>query len=309
MKPIYFILYIAILLTSSFVYSQSKGSNVSYSVGHDSLIFEGANTSAFGNAAFDRNCYIKVLNVEGTAKGTVIVQKFISGCGNKIDSQYVAEYRAISKNDILDNSSEVITGSDGTIEIGIFIAGYSKELSVSHQTIHPSSKITLPMIENLCFSFNQNIEPAPYEHVERSKIIQGKVSYKSEKGAKPFLGTLGKNASARHTKTNYSHEVRIDGNDTIDVIRVYEGSVEVTYEKTDVMEEEAFVKEMGKLTEDMLAGKLTAEEYTAKMTEFQSYSDRKTEFSKPVTVDEGNKCTVTKKSRVVEPLGAGDEDR
>jgi hypothetical protein len=45
------------------------------------------------------------------------------------------------------------------------------------------------------------------------------------------------------------------------------------------------------------------------MTEFQTYSKRKLELSKPVIVDEGNKCTVTKISRIVEPLGAGDENQ
>lgn len=298
-----------LLITSSVVYSQTKGSNYSYSVGHDSLIFDGTNLSSFDYAGFDRNCFIKVAHIEGTAKGTVITQKFISGCGGKIDSQYVAEYKTISENDILDNSTDVTTESDGTIEFGVYIAGYSTEMAVFYQKVHPDSKITLPMIQNLCFGYNQNIKPAPYEPIERTKIIKGKVTYKSEKGAKPTLGTQGKNAFAKHTKTNYSHEVKIEGNDTIDVIRVYEGSVEVTYEKTDALEEEAIAKEMEKLSEDLSAGKITAIEYSAKMTEFQTYSKRKLELSKPVIVDEGNKCTVTKISRIVEPLGAGDEDR
>ncbi len=275
---------------------------------HDSLIFDGANLSSFDYAGYDKNCYIKVAHIVGTAKGTVITQKFISGCGNKIDSQYVAEYKTISVNDILDKSTDVITESDGILEFGIYIAGYSTEMAVFYQKVWPDSKITLPMIENLCFTYNQNIEPDPYEAVERIKVINGKVTYKSEKGVKPIFGTQGKNASAKHTKTNYSHEVMIDGIDTIDVIRVYEGSVEVTYMRTDHSNEEAMLKKHEKLSEDMQAGKITAEEMEARLTELQNHGQNLIDLMTPVEVNEGSKCIISKITRIVEPLGAGDED-
>jgi hypothetical protein len=249
-----------------------------------------------------------VLNITGSAKGTVIKQTFVSGCTKEIETLYVAEYKTIEKNDILDNSTEVETGPDGKVEIGINIAGYSKESSVSFMTIHPSSKITLPMIQNLCFFMNRNEPPAPYEKIERIKVIQGKVTYKTKPGAKPLMDTQGKNSTAKHVKTNYSHEVKIEGNDTIDIIRVYEGSVEVTYQKTDASDEEAMSKKIEKLSQDMMDGKLTAEELQAKMNEFKTYGDNLSELMKPVTVDEGNKCIVTKNSVNVQPLGVGDEE-
>jgi hypothetical protein len=275
---------------------------------HDSLIYDGTNPTTFRSAPLDANCYIKVLNITGTAKGTVIKQTFMSGCTKEIETTYVAEYKTIEKNDILDNSTEVETGSDGKVEIGINIAGYSKESSVSFMTIYPSSKITLPMIQNLCFFMNRNEAPAPYEKIERIKVVKGIVTYKTKPGTKPMLETQGKNSSAKHTKTNYSHEVKIEGNDTIDVIRVYEGSVEVTYIKTDASDETDISNKIEKLSQDMQDGKLTMEELQAKMNEFQTYGQNLSELMKPVTVDEGNKCTITKTSRIVEPLGPGDAE-
>ncbi len=275
---------------------------------HDSLIYDGANPTTFRSAPLDANCYIKVLNITGSAKGTVITQTFMSGCTKEIETTYVAEYKTIQKNDILDNSTEVETGPDGKVEIGINIAGYSKESSVSFMTIYPSSKITLPMIQNLCFFMNRNEAPAPYEKIERIKVIKGIVTYKTKPGAKPILESQGKNSSAKHTKTNYSHEVKIDGNDTIDIIRVYEGSVEVTYIKTDRSDEEDMTNKMEKLSQEMQDGKITMEELQSKMAEFQTYGQNLSELMKPVTVDEGSKCTITKTSRIVEPLGPDDAE-
>ena len=308
MKAIYLSILLVLFITSTVVYSQTKGSNISYSGGHDSLLFDGANLSSFNYVGFDRNCYIKAVHVKGTAKGTVIQRKYITGCGGKLDSSLVEEYKTISENDVISEVSNIIS-EDGHLELGVFVAGYSTEMPLFYITVWPDSKNTMPMIGNICFGYNQNIKPGPYEKVERIWVIIGKTTLKSRPDAKPLLGTKGKNASAKHTKTKYSHEVKIESNDTIDVIRVYEGSVEVTYEKTDANEEKAIAKDMGKLSEDFSAGKITAIEYSTKMAEFQSYSVRKLELSKPVTVDEGYKCTVTKISRVVEPLGAGDEDQ
>jgi hypothetical protein len=59
----------------------------------------------------------------------------------------------------------------------------------------------------------------------------------------------------------------------------------------------------------MQSGKITAEEMQAKLTEFQNFSKMVNELVTPLIVDAGFKCTVTKNSRVVEPLGAGDEDK
>ena len=295
-------------MTSSVFYSHSKSGMNFYSGGHDSLIFDGANLSSFDNVGIDRNCYYKVLSVKGTAKAWVLTQKFISGCGNKIDSLFEREYKTISVNDILDYPGEVIAERDTEVEIGLFIAGFSKEKNATLHTLHSQSITYFPKPEQLCLFLNKNIKPAPYEKVETITVIKGIVTYESEPGVEPLLGTKGKNASARHTKTKYSHEVKIEGNDTIDVIRVYKGSVEVTYVKTDALEEEATAEDMEKLSEDFSAGKITAIEYSTKMSEFQSYSKSKIELSKPVTVDEGFKCTVTKNSMVVELLGLDDAE-
>jgi hypothetical protein len=59
----------------------------------------------------------------------------------------------------------------------------------------------------------------------------------------------------------------------------------------------------------MQDGKITMEEFSAKMNEIAVNSQNSYDLMKPVIVDEGSKCTVTKKSMNVEPLSAGDEDQ
>ena len=270
----------------------------------DSLLFDGNSSSTFDKVKFLNECYWKVVKIKGSATGRVLKPRITSGCTKEFDTSYTAEDMRLAENDILDEGSVIQTGPDGLVAVAVFLAGDSKHLGSFSLIVGPSSQMRIFLLNELCSALKTKRE---YIEKDRVTIIKGKVTYESEPGSSIKIITKGKNASVVHTKTLYTHEVKIDGNDTTDIIRVFDGSVEVTYEKTDVLDDEAMSREMRKLSEDMLAGKLTAEEYQVKMNEFQSYGQRNIDLSKPVMVDAGNKCIVTKISINVEPIGADDD--
>jgi hypothetical protein len=137
-------------------------------------------------------------------------------------------------------------------------------------------------------------------------VIKGIVTYESEPGTKAKIRTVGKRSSVIHTKTKYTHEVLYRDGDTVDVIRVYDGSVEVTVTSIEFFDEVTKAQDMLKIAQDFQNGKITAEEFQAKTTEYTAGLKDQTELGKPVMVDAGSKCTVTRKGITVEPLGSGD---
>lgn len=136
------------------------------------------------------------------------------------------------------------------------------------------------------------------------KVIKGIVTYEAdddELTPLPKIKTKGKKATVKHKNTMYTHEVRVEGNDTIDIVNVYKGSVEVLYFNPDFSSFENTAEEMEKLSKDYSEGKITMEEFSAKMNEFVNISQEISKYTEPVIVEEGNKCIVTKNSITVEP--------
>ena len=305
MKTIYSILLIILLVTSSALYSQTKGNSNYYSAGHDSLSIDGSNGSPFTKASFKNECFFKVVKVKGLAMGKVLKPKITPGCTKEFETLYVAEDKRLAENDILDEGSFLETGPDGLVAVALFLAGDTKQQGSFFLTVGPSSQTRIFQLNEFCSALKAKRE---YREKNRVTVVKGVVTYESVPGSSIQTSTVGKNASVKHTKTLFTHEVTVEGNDTIDVIRVFEGSVEVTYQKNSIADDEAMVALLGKVSEDMLAGKITTEEYVAKMTEWQNYSKNKLALSEPTSVDEGNKCTVRRNSVIVEPLGS-DNDR
>jgi hypothetical protein len=135
-------------------------------------------------------------------------------------------------------------------------------------------------------------------------IIKGTVEYDTEEDELtplPKIKTKGKRSTVKHTKTRYTHEVRVDGNDTLDIINVYKGSVEVLYFRSDYSEMEQSAQDWEKLSNDFAEGKITAEELSEKMNTYMGKSDEMSKLLEPVSVEEGNKCIVTKNNITVEP--------
>jgi hypothetical protein len=272
---------------------------------HDSLLFDGGTFQSIEKAAFSPECYWKVVKIKGMATGKVIKREIFSVCGEK-DTITTEVEQELKENDILVEGSIIDTWSNSMVAVAVYLQGESNRLGEFFLTSSPSSRMQIFELNEICFALKVKREQ---EKKERVTIIKGKVTIDAEPDAKVKVGTVGKRASAEHTKTRYSHEVKIDGIDTIDVIRVYKGSVEVTHMRTDFSEEEAQANEMERLSQEMQEGKITMEEYSAKLTEYVTNAQTTMkDIMKPVTVDEGSKCIVTGETIKVEPLGAGDED-
>lgn len=274
---------------------------------HDSLLFDGGVISGFDKTLqpLSKKCYVKVRGGKGIVTGEVMEKEIVPACGGD-ETLWVAKIKVLKIGDILVEGTTVLTTPDSWIGLGIYLS--TDEMADFPSTsiiVGESSEIKVPRIQDLC----KRLEVQP-----TIPVIKGVVTYESETKDEEELTPLtkittkGKRSSAKHKKTRYSHEVKFTGSDTVDVIRVYKGAVEVTMENLDIDEGDV-TKKMEKLGEDMQSGKLSAEEMQAILTEYQNFGQMVNELVTPLNVDEGFKCTVTKNSRVVEPLGAGDEDK
>jgi hypothetical protein len=267
---------------------------------HDSLLFDGETMPSFNLITYsdDIGCYSRVQEVKGTVIGKVLTKEIVKACGED-ETVYTAVERFLKKGDMLMHGSEVTTSVDSRVELGIYMM--ETTFNSAYIEIGPESHVTTPSFTTCKVSLSEKPE-------EEIKVIEGIITYDAKPDAGIKTKTTGKRSSGKHKKTRYSHEVKIDGIDTVDVIRVYKGSVEVSMENIEPPNEEEMTKNLEKLGEDLQAGKITAEEMQVKMKEFQFYGQNLNELIQPLNVDEGFKCTVTKSTRVVEPLGPGDSD-
>jgi hypothetical protein len=269
---------------------------------HDSLLFDDGSFPEDNNIFFgELGCFTRVEEVTGNVIGKVLKREIYQACGEN-ETVYTAEERLLKKGDKLLHGSEVITSVDSKVELSIVLME-----STYHRVsikVGPESQITTPSFVVECKIRLVEKETLPPEEI---KVIKGIITYDAPPDAEPKAITKGKRTSVKHTKTRYSHEMKITGNDTLEVIRVYEGSAEVTMENIDI-DEGSMSKQIEALGEDMKSGKLSAEEVQEKMKAFQNIGEMVNELMKPVSVDEGYKCTVTKSTRVVEPLGPDDAE-
>jgi len=269
---------------------------------HDSLLFDGSSFKGSNNIYFvELGCFTRVEEVTGNVVGKVIKKEIYQACGED-ETVYTAEERMLKKGDKLLHGSEVITGVNSKVELSIVLME-----STYHRVtlkIGPESQITTPNFVVECKVRIVEKENVPPEEI---KVIKGIITYDAPPDAEPKTITKGKRTSVKHTKTRYSHELKISGNDTVEVIRVYEGSAEVTMENIDI-DEGDMTKEMEALSTEMQSGKLSSEEIQERMKNFQNIGQMVNELMQPLNVDEGFKCTVTKNSRIVEPLGPDDAE-
>lgn len=296
-KSVFAVLFILFFSTCSFAYDG----------GHDSLIFDGASRLPFDNAYAPENCYIQVKAMYGPVKGTVIrCNVFYSVCeGGYIRSCTFEEDTQLKIGDTLMEGTdlEVGTGDKTFAGIGTYLPNDAGNIFSSiGMIVRENSKIRLPIISYYC----KNLIEQEKKKSEVT-VIKGTVEYDSKEGANPKITSSGKRSTAKHIKTKYTHEVRFEGPDTIDVIKVYEGSVEVTYMKPDASVDEDMSAKMQKLSQDMLEGKISAEEFQKEMEEFDAYGKNSMDLTKPVVVDEGSKCTVGRNSMKTEPIEPGDQ--
>jgi len=288
-----------IILLSFFVFCLNI---FSFGGNNDSLLFDGEDFQSLHNKLPGSNkCYFRVAHVIGTATGIIKEPKVISGCTKEYETLYVVVDKKLQKGDILVEGTTVYTEANSRLILNAYLPNDNPEdiFGSFHLNVNENSNLDVPRLQNLCERITEQ---------ETVELKKGKVKFKSEKGKKSKVRTVGKRSSVLHTKTHYSHEVKIDGSDTVDVIRVYEGSVEVTNFSYNFSEEESMEKELEKLSILFSENKISAEEYGSKMMELSSKGMKNIEeINKPAIVDEGSMCIVTGTSITVEPLDKSEE--
>lgn len=304
MKNYLFLTLLFILFAGAINFTFSADLHVNTGGPHDSLLFDGDNSNPGNYYGGYYPCYWKVVKLKGYAYGTIRKLEIGKICGVP-DTVEVLKDDTLKEGDILSDGTIIETGPDGLIAVAVFLKSEPNSLGRMFMTSHPSSLMKIPLLNPICDALKTERE---IENMSKVLIIKGKVTSDSPPSEKVKLGTKGKRSSVKHKKTRYSHEVLIEGGDTLDIVRVYEGSVEINHIREDFSDEEAKAREMEQLAQDFQAGKITMEEMTKKIEEYTSNTKEISENLKPFTVEEGNKCILNRKSYTIEPLGAGDED-
>ncbi|HMQ78529.1 MAG TPA: hypothetical protein PKD94_03100 [Ignavibacteria bacterium] len=303
MKKNLLFLIVCAVLTVSFNFSLAGGKPVLTGGPHDSLLFDGENSTGF---FFDDGykCYWKVVKIKGFAYGQKRILDIGKICGVP-DTVEIIKADSLKEDDILADGTLIETGKDGQVAIAAFLKTHPNSLGRMFITTQPSTLIKVPTLGSMC---DELVMERRMEEMGKVLIIKGTVTMDSPPTEKVKLGTKGKRSSVKHKKTRYSHEVLITADDTTDIVRVYEGTVEISHIREDFSDEEAKAKEMEQLTQDFQAGKITMEEMMKKVEEYTNNAKQVSENLKPFEVEAGNKCILGKTLYSIEPLGPGDED-
>lgn len=270
MKTIYLSILFVLFITSTDVYSQTNGRNISYSAGYDSLLFDGesnARTETFYSIS-GNDCEYRVTYVKGTATGKIKKMQIFDVCGVRKDTIYEYVNGAIEKYSVIKGGEIIKTGPESKVKI---------ELSDGSEILlGPNTNFTLPV--NIC----DNIKTAPLflgsVWIKLKKLIGGsKFEVSTEIG---WSGVRG---------TEFSVEIIEENGIRYDVTKVYEGSVEVKLVGTgNINSIDEAAKELDKLQEDYNNGKVTMEEYMKKTQEYLAVMQGKAvDMRKSVMVEPG----------------------
>jgi hypothetical protein len=232
--------------------SASAYSSLKYTVDpHDSLLFDGENnvrTETFYSKS-DEECVYRVTYVKGNATGKIRKMRIFDVCGIRKDTIYEYENGAIEKYSVIQDGEQVKTGPESTARIE-FSDG-------SVIVLGPNTDYTLP--SNVC------------DVVKTSFLESGSLWTRVKKligGGKFEISTHAMAIGVRGTE--FTVEIVEENGVKYNVVKVYEGSVEVTMKKYDTKSHEVDennTKEQDKLTEEYEAGKITLEEFSKRTLE------------------------------------------
>ena len=245
------IVVVILFMFSTVLYSQSKSGTGFISGGHDSLLFDGAN----GNTFMDKSpcgCRIQIAAVGKKVHARICEKKVSKDCV-EYDTSYVKVRRGIVSwdSDILDGDTIYTDDSPGSW-IDLQLDDGKRLLLGSNSSM---------VVEGNC------------KNSADVTLHKGLLFLDLTNGNKDnFIMTRTINGQIINMGTRYSVQSILDGNNTIDIVRVYEGSVSFGLN----MENDFNINktkdkgaEMKKLTDDFQSGKISIEEFTKKMAELQ----------------------------------------
>ena len=273
------IIAISFILISSSVYTQAGF----YSGGHDSLLFDGGNISST-TADNPYECRLSVEKVKGSVIGTRKLDKPGNICtGFERYTEYKKEQ--IKEGDFLKPGDEITTGPDGDAIITL-IDG--KEIY-----IYPNTTFTVGSSDKYCRN----------EDIPVSVKKGGMLLIDARKGDRNKVLEISTDRSKVYVKGTVFTVLTQDGGENIDIIKTYEGVVEVYVTNKNSSSVTNFADEITKLNNDYQNKLITLDEYTRKMTELTSKNEKNIEEVTKIKIDlsAGFKCTIDSNGKISEP--------
>ncbi len=245
---------------------------------HDSLSYDGTGEQI---TITDEECSFRVM-VEGTAEA-MVKTTVAGGCEDKEGSVYTWERKKVKSGDVIKAGEEIVTGDNGYVKILL--------PDDSFIIVDKNTKFTPD--NNICEQIQSN-----------SRLNFGGVFTKIKKlvGGAKFEVTSENRTAIGVRGTEFV--VASTGNS--DVVKVYEGSVEVKPPITSKIESKE--EQMEKVAKDFEEGRISMEEFTQKMTEFSSEVQEVVD-QMVIVVEAGYKLTVYTDGSIVgpEPIEENDD--
>jgi len=269
------------VLISSTIYSQAGQHTGFFSDVHDSLLFDGTVNNSY-LAKNECGCTIKIVRQQGMIYATSCEKVIYETCG-VYDTDYVK-----TKGLVPSYVTEILDGD--TIKTGDF-AGHQVDLKLNDgKTIHMGQNSSIMIGKDHCKNPMDMVLHYGLVYLDLTGGDKNKtISIKTERGVVVNRGT------------RFTIETIKEGDQYIDIVRVYEGSVSFKQNN------DAYTKtlnskdtQMKQITEDYQSGKISLEEYAKKMGEIQQViSD-----SAPggVTVNEGYESRMAGTNKPTEPV-------
>ncbi|MFI5144228.1 MAG: FecR domain-containing protein [Ignavibacteria bacterium] len=257
------------IIITLFLVALGAGKVLSGTNPYDSLLFDGASNSRT-ETYYSKGvgeCEYRVTYLKGTATGKIRKMQIFDVCGQRTDTVYEYENGAIEKYSVIKGGEQVKTGPESMVKI---------ELSDGSEIVlGPNTDYTLP--ENVC------------DLIRQSSLNVGSMWTKIKKmigGGKFEVTTERYVAGVRGTQ--FTVEIKEENGIRYDIVKVYEGSVEVTPKNLDTKSFENNGDALTKLTEDWQNGKITQEEYSKRSVEImQGLQNESSKLNTSVIVNEG----------------------
>lgn len=258
------------------------GSLLAFNGDNDSLLFDGAfEKRRVISEENNLECNVKVTYSNGDTKGTKIITQLQKDCGDEEFIVRKTEVGQLKKGDVLAIGEEISTGNDGYLEIELYDGSVLR--------LPPNSKIKID--EMFCETFTTKITAITGSVWSKIKKLVGGGKFEVT-GIKGWCGVRG---------TEFIFDTQNDK----DIIKVYEGSVEIKLSNNDEMEETG--EEIEKITEEYENGKLTLQEYMEKISKYTTeIGTIANETNKTVLIESGNMSIVSKRISDPEPIPADD---
>ena len=247
---------------------------------HDTLLIDGWNENSFYKGSCF--CKVKVIKCDGEARGYRLHREIYDMCGEK-DTSYTVIKSILSEGD------EVLTGDDYDINTE---DGKLKIQLENGIIIHFAEKTKITLDKDYCC--NKNVAYT---------LKKGTICFESKVNDGTDVTCRTRNSIFNDILTLYT----VESTDETDILKVYEGTVKASIQHPDNSESKDLGEKMKQLGQDYQAGKISADELAKKMKEYSERIKNISERMKPVNVEAGNKCTVTKSSLTVEQIESNDE--